>query len=235
MSSLERQKLVRSLAVRPSFILVGSIGLLIFSQLFSSFIFTVLPLSSLSNSVKTLINISSTGLAMMLILGLALKIYGGRISSLGLVKPSKPWLKRTVVSIFAYLIFSSLFLIVISLLFKDFDANQSQNVGIDGALTASDKIAGFVAIVILTPVIEEVLFRGIIFRGLRITSPFWLAAIVSSSLFALAHGQWNVALDTFVLGIVLAYLVEKTKSIAPGILIHALKNSLAFTLLFVIG
>jgi membrane protease YdiL (CAAX protease family) len=234
MSSLERQKLVRSLAVRPSFILVGSIGLLIFSQLFSSFIFTVLPLSSLSDSVKTFINISSTGLAMMLILGLALKIYGGRISSLGLVKPSKPWLKRAVVSIFAYLIFSSLFLIVISLLFKDFDANQSQNVGIDGVLTISDKIAGFVAIVILTPVIEEVIFRGIIFRGLRTTSPFWLAAIVSSSLFALAHGQWNVALDTFVLGLVLAYLVEKIKSIAPGILIHALKNSLAFTLLFLV-
>lgn len=235
MSSLERQKLVRSLAVRPSFILVGSIGLLIFSQLFSSFIFTVLPLSSLSNSVKTLINISSTGLAMTLMLGFALKIYGGSVSSLGLVKPPRPWFKRTVISIIAYLIFSSLFLIVISLLFKNFDANQTQNVGIDGVLSISDKIAGFIAIVILTPIIEETLFRGIIFRGLRISSPFWLAAVVSSSLFALAHGQWNVALDTFVLGIVLAYLVEKTKSIAPGILIHALKNSLAFTLLFVIG
>lgn len=235
MTKLVRQETIKTLVKSPTFILAGSVGALILSQLVSSLILSILPTDSYSDSINSLVSITAVGLTFAALLAVAIKLYGGGASTLGLRRPKKRWLKMTALSIVGYLIFSSLLIIAISYLFKNFDPNQAQDVGISGALSLNDKIAGFLAIVILTPIIEETLFRGIIFRGLRLSSPFWLAAFVSSGLFALAHGQWNVALDTFVLGLVLSNLAERTKSIAPGIFIHALKNSVAFILLFVIS
>lgn len=224
----------RKLAKTPSFILVGSIGVLIISQFISALLFTLISLDNLSDSIKSLISISVVGSSMAGLLWLVLKKYGGNLSTLALNKPSNHWIKLTAISIISYLIVSTLLIMIASYIFKSFNPNEVQDVGISGALSLADKFAGFIAIVLLTPIIEETLFRGLIFRGLRLSSPFWLAATVSSALFALAHGQWNVALDTFVLGLVLCNLADRTKSIIPGIFIHALKNSVAFVILFVV-
>lgn len=64
--------------------------------------------------------------------------------------------------------------------------------------------------------------------------PLFGAAIFSSMLFALAHGQWNVAIDTFILSFALIWVFEKTGSIWASILLHALKNLIAFGALFII-
>lgn len=61
------------------------------------------------------------------------------------------------------------------------------------------------------------------------------SALFVSSMFGLAHGQWNVALDTFVLSIMLIALYEKTKNLWACIFLHALKNGVAFVALFVLG
>ena len=232
MNKIVRQEMFQKLARTPTYILVGSFGLLMVSQLISLGLSSIIPIESYSDSIKTLFNTAVLGFSIAFILLILVKLYG--ISSLGLRKPKNHWLKLTILSVIGYLIFSSLLIILISYLFKSFDPNQTQDVGISGPLSLVDKIAGFIAIVVLTPIIEETLFRGIIFRGIRLSSPFWLAALISSSLFALAHGQWNVALDTFVLGLVLCNLADRTRSILPGIFIHALKNSVAFILLFVL-
>lgn len=60
------------------------------------------------------------------------------------------------------------------------------------------------------------------------------AAVFSSMLFALAHGQWNVAIDTFILSFALIWVFEKTGSIWASILLHAIKNLIAFGALFII-
>ena len=91
-----------------------------------------------------------------------------------------------------------------------------------------------VALVIVTPIFEETVFRGFLFKGLRRRLPFWAAASVVSVMFAFAHGQWNVALDTFVLSLILCFLVEKNNSLIPSILLHELKNEVAFTALFIL-
>jgi membrane protease YdiL (CAAX protease family) len=61
-------------------------------------------------------------------------------------------------------------------------------------------------------------------------------------LFAAAHLQWGsgapllwvAAIDTFVLSMVLSTLREKTGSLWSAIGLHAIKNGVAFTLLFVL-
>ena len=60
------------------------------------------------------------------------------------------------------------------------------------------------------------------------------AAIFSSMLFALAHGQWNVAIDTFILSFALIWVFEKSGSIWASVLLHAIKNFIAFGALFII-
>lgn len=92
----------------------------------------------------------------------------------------------------------------------------------------------FLVLVIVVPIAEELLFRGFIYKGVRSKFPFWVSALAVSTLFGVAHGQLNVGIDTFCLSLVLCYLVEKTNSLWPGILVHALKNAVAFTLIFVV-
>ena len=60
------------------------------------------------------------------------------------------------------------------------------------------------------------------------------AAIFTSGTFGLVHGQWNVAIDTFVLSMVMIALYEKTKNLWACVFLHGLKNFVAFLALFVL-
>jgi membrane protease YdiL (CAAX protease family) len=90
----------------------------------------------------------------------------------------------------------------------------------------------FTALVVVAPVAEELVMRGLLFGRIRARLPFWPTAIIISAVFAAAHLQVNVAIDTFILSMVMCYVREKTGVIYPTILMHVVKNSLAFTLLF---
>lgn len=115
--------------------------------------------------------------------------------------------------------------------FSNFDPDQVQELGLAASGT-TNLIYAFVALVIITPLFEELVFRGVLFHGLRRRVPFATSAVLSSLLFAVAHGQLNVALDTFVLGMMLCLLTEKSKSLIPAMALHALKNLLAFGVVF---
>ncbi len=119
--------------------------------------------------------------------------------------------------------------------------NQSQQLGFDNT-HGIQLIAVFFSLVILPPIAEEIIFRGYIFMGLRKKLPFIYSALITSALFGIAHlefgsGQplnWAAAIDTFTLSCVLTYAVEKNRSLWPNMVVHAMKNLLAFMLVFVI-
>ena len=112
-------------------------------------------------------------------------------------------------------------------------AEQEQDTGFTNA-AGIELMMAFVALVIIAPVYEELLFRGFVFRGLAKATSFWPAALTVSFLFGLAHGQLNVAVDTFLVGMVASWLVWHTKSIWPAILLHVIKNFVAYIFLFVL-
>jgi len=89
----------------------------------------------------------------------------------------------------------------------------------------------FVSTVVIAPVLEEIMFRGIMFTALTSRWRVWLAAIVSSLAFAFLHGQVNVGIYTFIFGLLLCWLYRKSRSIVPGIILHFLNNLVAFWLL----
>lgn len=112
------------------------------------------------------------------------------------------------------------------------DISQKQDLGLEN-FVGSDLPLIFVSLVLLPPLAEEVVFRGILYRSFRRPLGKIAAALVTSAIFGAAHGQWNVATDTFVLSLILIFVVEKSKSLWPAILLHALKNFIAYLLVFV--
>jgi len=84
----------------------------------------------------------------------------------------------------------------------------------------------------LVPLTEELLFRGLIFRWLRQRLDFWPAAFVSAAIFGVAHGSPDKAVIAGLLGLPLAWLFEKSRSLVPAILLHQTYNSLALMLTF---
>lgn len=119
--------------------------------------------------------------------------------------------------------------------------DQAQRLGFDNT-HGIQLVAVFFSLVILPPIAEEILFRGYIFMGLRKKLPFIYSALITSALFGIAHLEfgsgsplnWAAAIDTFTLSCVLTYAVEKNRSLWPNMIVHAMKNLLAFILLFVI-
>ncbi len=93
-------------------------------------------------------------------------------------------------------------------------------------------IAQGILIVIAAPVSEELFFRGFLFGGLRSRISFWPAALISGVIFGSIHlvgGSWEVIPPLAVFGVLLAWLYERTGSLGPPIMLHALQNAIAFT------
>lgn len=111
--------------------------------------------------------------------------------------------------------------------------NQAQETGFSQIATQLEYALAFLSLVVVAPISEEILFRGYLFGKLRKYLPLWGSVLVTSLLFAIVHFQWNVGLDVFALSIVLCLLRVVSGSLWPSILLHMLKNGIAFYFLFV--
>lgn len=85
---------------------------------------------------------------------------------------------------------------------------------------------GAVAIVIVAPVVEEVIFRGLIMTRLRRVMPGWLAVVLSAAVFGACHGHPVWFCYTFVLGALFALMDLRAESILPSIVGHVMFNSI---------
>ena len=92
----------------------------------------------------------------------------------------------------------------------------------------------FVQAAVLAPIIEEFVFRGVLFQVFwQRTGQVWLSAFASGYLFAVIHPQFlGGILPITVLGAILALVYAHTRSLLPCILIHALNNGLITLLLW---
>ena len=91
-----------------------------------------------------------------------------------------------------------------------------------------------IGLILLAPIAEEVLYRGLIFGGLSKWG-FWPAAIISGAIFRAVHLDLGSLIPFFVIGIVLAWLFWRKGHLIDSIIFHALFNATSFTLLVVGG
>ena len=110
---------------------------------------------------------------------------------------------------------------------------QTQDVGFSNLLTQSDFLLTFIMLVIVAPVAEEIIFRGWLYGKLRAKIPAIPAILLVSILFGIVHGQWNVGVTVFVMSIVMCTIREITGTIWGGVLLHIIKNGVAFYFLYV--
>ena len=78
--------------------------------------------------------------------------------------------------------------------------------------------------IIAAPIIEEIIFRGLIFDRLKKAMPVIPAMVISSVLFGLAHGQIIWICYATAVGLVLAFIYHKTRSIIPCMTAHMVLN-----------
>ena len=91
-------------------------------------------------------------------------------------------------------------------------------------------IQALVAIVI-APVAEEILFRGILYTTIKQRGHQVAAIWVTSTLFALIHFYPVGFLSLIFLAVMLVVLYERTKNLLASILLHALFNAVNFVLI----
>lgn len=92
----------------------------------------------------------------------------------------------------------------------------------------------FLQVAVLAPIIEEIVFRGVLFKVFwQRTGRVWLSAFVSGYLFAVIHPQFlGGILPITVLGAILAIVYAHTRSLLSCMVIHALNNGLITLLMW---
>ena len=86
--------------------------------------------------------------------------------------------------------------------------------------------ASLVETIVFAPVFEEVVFRGLFFATLRRRFGFVVSALISASVFAIAHGYGVLGFASVLWsGVLWAWVYERSGSVLPGILAHMINNS----------
>jgi hypothetical protein len=166
-------------------------------------------------------------LSVALIVALVLSFYKEKLSSLGLKtkKLPKALLYGVVGFVVAYILAD---IIVAYPIQQHFGVDPTQQ-----ALSQSATVSGLLPLILLSaviiaPIAEEIVFRGYLYKAFRDRFKPWYAIIMSAALFSAIHLEPLAAVPLFVIGVVLAYVYEKTDNLMAPIALHMLNNAVAF-------
>ena len=90
----------------------------------------------------------------------------------------------------------------------------------------SDGLLPAVSIVLMGPLAEELMFRGVIQTRLARAMPAWIAVVLQAVLFGVTHGTPIQMAYAFLIGLALGFLRSRTGSILPGFAAHAAFNAM---------
>jgi membrane protease YdiL (CAAX protease family) len=93
-------------------------------------------------------------------------------------------------------------------------------------------VGGFIATVVVSPISEELIFRGVLFNRLKLIVPTVISILIVSLLFAAMHSYGNIS-AAFIFAICMSILYLKTDNILVPIFAHFLNNLMAETIVFV--
>lgn len=91
---------------------------------------------------------------------------------------------------------------------------------------ATGGVVGVLAVAAAAPIVEEVIFRGLIMTRLSRAMPGWLAVVLSAVIFGACHGDPVWFGYAFPLGLFFGFLDMRAGSIWPSILAHMAFNSI---------
>jgi membrane protease YdiL (CAAX protease family) len=106
---------------------------------------------------------------------------------------------------------------------------------LDYSLQQTTSLTFLLGAVILAPLLEEIVFRGIILRGYLLTYSPKTAVFLASLLFAIAHGTPIHMLSIFLTGLFLCWIYYKTKALTFTIILHAIFNVTAISCTYIVS
>lgn len=119
---------------------------------------------------------------------------------------------------------STIVMVLTSYIGNTYDNSKTE--AIQDNVTVFSIFIAFASAVIISPVYEEIFYRGFIYRWLRARSGVGGALIWSSLIFTVAHiPTFNAMPANFLGGIILAWAYERTNSIWPAVWVHGLTNA----------
>lgn len=213
---------------------VGSI--LVFGEVFSKMSpeelngYDIYSNTELADTAQQIINknmhaiLIFSGLVMLFILLLAFRSRG-TLSERVKMSPVRP----AAAGMSALCGLSFYFLIILAMGLMVASSPELQKMGEDFSEMMSPLMEGnltlkVIALVIMAPIIEEVIFRGLTYNYLRRVSPVWAAVLLQSMIFAASHISSYQVIYVLMLAPVLALLYEWTGSLLPPILAHMAFN-----------
>lgn len=107
------------------------------------------------------------------------------------------------------------------------DILQKDVQSVSNALYTDKLWLQILAIGIAAPIAEELLFRGIIYRRLRIGFNIFIAALISILIFGAMHGNLLQAIYAILLGMLLIWVYERFARIEASILVHMSANCMS--------
>ncbi len=106
---------------------------------------------------------------------------------------------------------------------------------ISGQVLELPFVVAFFFMAVSAPVCEELVYRGIAYRGYRKSGTLLQATLCSALIFAVGHMNFNQAAYAFVIGVMLVLLVEATGSIWASIIYHVVFNGYSVCVMYLAG
>ena len=205
-----------------------------------------LPLALTSTVVTTVSAALGYILAIAITVGLPLLIRKKKLDLklLGFDRlPSWTDIGLGILALLPYLLLASAVIWLGTDVLKLINPEVGQQVSFKNLHNRGEYVLAFLTLVVIAPFAEELLFRGY-FQGTVVKKAGRVAGvIVVATIFGLFHlpgftdngvvWQWGAAADTFSLGIIVGMLRLLTGSIWAGMILHALKNGVAYYFLFI--
>jgi membrane protease YdiL (CAAX protease family) len=172
-----------------------------------------------------LLNVANI-VSIALIIAVVLGFYKDKLASLGFTTKKIP--KALLYGVIGFIVAFIIAGIVGYPIQQQFGVDPTQE-----ALSQTASVPGllpllFLSGVIIAPIAEEIVFRGYLYKAFRDRFKPSYAIFLSAALFSAIHLELLAAAPLFVIGIVLAYVYEKTGNLMAPITLHVLNNAVAF-------
>ena len=186
----------------------------------------------INDAMTTWLSVHLLALAIIAVVWrLGLRGFNAPLSTIGLtpiVSPSFKTVLMTGGALGASLVVTVVYGVLVDLVDADF--LSPPDISSDIVFPGLAAVFTFQALVVVTPVVEEVFFRGFVYSGLVPRLGIGWAIVASAVIFSLFHLAIGVLIPIFVTGLLFAWLYQRTGSLWPSIVAHAGQNALALAL-----
>ena len=171
----------------------------------------------------------------LILLGIAVgavAVFGGKFRSVFPIH--KPKLTEVMGTILIYLGASQAISVVTMIeMYIAPEMVTETSIGLSSMFTSSSMIVAIIVVGIAPAICEEAVFRGVFFNSIwNQTHGKWIPILVTAAVFGLFHGSIIRFFPTFLLGIVLGYLVYETNNMFYNVMFHAINNIIPVLVLY---